>query len=58
LRIEMICSSVYRLRFILGPPWGQITRKSHIPHGSDYGGTVKSMRKRRARNLTAHTASE
>jgi outer membrane receptor protein involved in Fe transport len=28
------------LRFIWGPPWGQNTRKSHILHGSDYGGTV------------------
>jgi len=29
------------LRFIRGPPQGQITRKSHIAHGSEYGGTVK-----------------
>src|SRR6056297_2857528 len=40
LRIEMICSSVYRLRFISEPPSGQIIGKSHMLHGSIYRGTV------------------
>src|SRR5690606_21021212 len=39
-RMEMIFSSLYRLRFISGPPSGKNTGKSHIAHGSDYGGTV------------------
>ncbi len=39
----MIFSSVYRLRFIFGPPFGQNTGKSHITHGSNYGGQVNQI---------------
>jgi hypothetical protein len=40
----MIFSSVNVLRFILGPPWVRIIGKSHIQHGSYYGGTIKNRK--------------
>jgi hypothetical protein len=47
----MIYSSVYCLRFILGPPWARIIGKSHLQHGSDYGGTVTVAVRRLGRSL-------
>ena len=40
LRIEMICSSECRLRFMRGPPSGQDSGKTLFAHGPVYGGRV------------------